>query len=374
MDSKANRRLDFVLKVLILAVLVTLLEATLLWLGYYRYTRLQLTAPVTGTFLPYFLMAFFLVSLLLLPIVVLVTLVVDDWRFSSLLGVGISQALVIATGAPAAPNRFAEIAFYGPAQLCRGLAVVLAGIEFPTPSSMAHYFGVYFTPADFAIPIVVYLCIACASIMMSSLVSDTNTKRWQLEAVSTTTIFSSPEKPQRLLSMKTGLKNRRRVMVGIVIGMFLFLPTVSFSYESLQTESSRVVLYESSESGLVLDLGEWVYGAFELEDPPVGVYRMIQYEVHILNWGTSPAEMRLTNIVRATTLSDFEQDLQNGSLDDIHSGSNVVWPETDYEGGWHGLPKDSGAFVWAVRFVDENWNVTSGTLRISLTVLLEDKR
>ena len=58
----------------------------------------------------------------------------------------------------------------------------------------------------------------------------------------------------------------------------------------------------------------------------------------------------------------------------IHYGHNIINDQTTPKtyNRQRELPSQEGTFVWAMRFVDENWNVTEGSLKISLTVFLKE--
>jgi hypothetical protein len=362
------------IRILLLVLLVSAFQIVLTIAGFIRFSGFSTVTELESYYLPGFMLTAVITVLLVIPIAVFLAVSLDDWRITTILGAGMFFAIEMMSGESVYPVRFSEVALLGIVQIHRALALLLGGVEFPSSTVLDNYVGFYFTALDLFIPLIVYSILVILSLWGTRHFVARNCARWKIDR---TLLHNDsaidPKTSEEYRKETKSLASRKKIIALLVVMMFLVLPNVSISYATYREESSEVVLYQTPDGGLLVEIGEWLYGPLEADRPPPGVSRMIQYRLYILDWGNCPDQMHFQHMILDVTLQEFETMMASGELDEIHSGSGVRKPETDFAHGWHGIPEAGyGSMVWGARFVDTDWNVTAGALRISLSVVLGD--
>ena len=382
-NSGKGHRFLFVKFVLFILIIVTYL-IILTGIGFLRYSAYSVTPNPDFSYILGFIMASIIIAILLTPIATLFSLSLDDWRLTTIMGGGLFFSLTLMSGITHSPVPFVEVAFLGPVQIYRSLAVTLGGVEFPSSTSMVSYFGLYFTTSTLIVPIVIYGLISVIALYISNILVRINVERWKTDQITEMIPF---EEVSHSLSMsriveagiksrvaRVDLKKRRQFIIAFIIILIITFPIASFSYTEYKEQSSQVVVYESPSGGVALDIGQWFYGTFDATRPDLGVSRMIEYRFRILDWGDCPERMKFVYHCWTTTINEFEERIRNGELDNYSSGSPIYRSNYEFDSGWCGLSGEWGTQVWAIRFIVPNSNITTGNLRISLTVVIGDIR
>ena len=337
-------------------------------------------SQITGnlSMLPYILgavVASILMTLVLCPIGLLLAVVFDDWKTSTGFGGGLFLAVAFTTGMPSSPAGYTELGFLGPVQYFRAVAVSLAGVEFPSALEMINHFGVYFTLESLIVPTIVLIIFSGLSLWTSNRVFNQNLQVWCLDHDSwgSQPLNDKPPNGEMLERVKTIKERRKQIrryaMALLVLGIFL-IPTAGYGYTVYRETSDTILLYQGQHS---LPIGEWLYDEFSATRPPYPRSLMIRYEISILDWNECPDHLIRQLGCQRMTLEEFE------SLNDTERwnagyaiGSGLIKPETRDEGSYGvSLYDDMSHMVWATRFVDSNWNITSGVLTFSIAVYLQ---
>jgi hypothetical protein len=382
-NSEKSLKLLCAKLVLLIMIMITYLMI-LIGIGFLRYSAYSTTSNPDTSFIPGFSMASIIITILLTPIAALFSLSLDNWRLTTIIGGGLFFTLTLMSGITNSPVPFVEVAFLGPVQLYRGLAVILGGVKFPTSTSMVTYFGLYFTTYSLVIPLAVYGIIGIVALYGSSILIKKNIEIWKTVQMTEELPFENLSRTltkskmvgagRKSQAIWVELKKRRQFTAALVLILFISLPIASFSYTVYRRQSSEVVVYKSPSGGITLSIEQWYYGTFEATRPDPGVSRMIAYRLRILEWGDLPNRMKFVYHCWANTISEFEERIGNGELDNYSSGSPIERPNYDFDSGWCGLSGEWGTQVWAIRFIGLNRNITAGSLKISLTVTIEDIR
>ncbi len=335
--------------------------------------QLSMAVYILGT-----VFASFLMILILCPVGVLIALVFDDWKTSTGLGAGLFLVLTFTTGMPSSPSKYTELAFLGPVQYFRAVAASLAGVEFPSALEMVNHFGVYFTWESLVVPTVILAVISGLSLWISSkvfeqnlLVWKSNHGLWQGQNLTGEDETYQPaiETLERARVIQKRRKQLRRNIMSLLILVIFLIPTSGYGYTVYRDISNTTVLYEGQHA---LPIGQWLYGEFSTAKPPYPHGLMIRYDIDVLDWNGCPDSLIRQHGCRVMSVEEFES-LNDSERRDAGyaSGSGLVKPETRDEGSYGvGLYDEMSNMVWAIRFVDSNWNITSGTLTFSITVSL----
>ncbi len=320
-----------------------------------------------------------LMTVLLCPMGVLLAVVFDDWKTSTGFGCGLFLAVAFTTGMPSSPARYTELVFLGPAQYFRALAASLSGIEFPSALEMINHFGVYFTLESLIVPTIVIILLSVLSLWTSNRVFKQNIQVWCFDHdpwgsqhLDETQLTGQP--PREMLERARTIKKKRKqlrryAMAILVLGIFL-IPTAGYGYTVYRETSDTTLLYQNQHS---LPIGQWLYGEFSATRPQWPLSLMVRYEISVLDWNGCPDSLIRQHGCQMLTFEEF------GTLNDTERwnagyamGSGLVNPETRDEGSYGvNLSNESSYMVWALRFVDSNWNITSGVLTFSISVYLQ---
>ncbi|MFW9887608.1 MAG: hypothetical protein ACFFER_05460 [Candidatus Thorarchaeota archaeon] len=383
-SAKAKSPFSLLLfRMLFLTIVHSAYQLTLMMLTFLATAQQPLTAPLNPYYLGGFLAAGVIISVFLSPVASAVALWIDDWRWSTISGIGICYALTLMGGPSYYPVAFPEIALLAPMHLYRAIGVSLAAVEFASPSAMVHYVGFFFTAENLVVPIIFYIGLAFASTLIGKHVLMQDIHKWHqhrswIEEDNGMHDDAADAQSQDVVASKGLLSDvvqRRRVFAAVLVPMILLVPIAGFNYVASYRQHSEVVVYETPGTGVVLSIGEWLYGAFEASEPPAGVNRMISYQLKIVDWGSAPDEIWFVHSCRPYTLNEFEMMNDTEREDAGYAGGSLMTSDrTEYDGAWWGLSGIWGTQVWAIRFLDSSWNVTAGSLVITLRVVLGDSR
>lgn len=371
------------LRVLLLIIIHSVYQMALVMVSFAVAAQQPLTAALNPDYLPGFLVAGILLSIVLGPLASAMALWIDDWRWTTVSGICICYVLTLVGGPSHSPVAYPEVALMTPIHLYRAISISLSGIVFATPSAMVSYIGFFFATENLILPIIFYAGLAAVSVLIGKIVLPGDINRWhqQRSWVEETgdTGEDTVNKQSETIVAPSGLigdlGQRRRIFAAVLVTLVLLVPVASYGYIAFQYQESEAVIYETPGTGVVLSLGEWLYGTFEASEPPAGVSRMISYQLNILDWGSAPEEMWFVHSCCPYTLDEFEMMNDTEREEAGYAGGSLMTRDrTEYDEGWWGLSGIWGTQVWAIRFLDSNWNVTAGALQITLRVVLGDKR
>jgi len=243
---------------------------------------------------------------------------------------------------------------------------------------MVYYFGVFFTPLDLVVPVILYAILSIVFLKTSSTLLAHGALRWPHTEEFWEQVDHEKEDQtgmrRSIESEAVALRKRSRYATLFLVALVIILPVVGTSYVAYKQTSSYDIIYETPPGGITLELGEWIYAEFYAEQPPPGVDRMYNEEIHIHNWNYDDDFLWLSSSIRHITLEEFlaMNDTERWEAG-FAGGHGLFRDQPDHAGGWHGLSGEWGVQVWAMRLLDENWNVTSGSLAFSLTVRIGDR-
>ena len=334
-------------------------------------SQLSISMYILGTIL-----ASCIAMVLVCPIGVVLSLVFDDWKISTGLGVGLFLGLAFTTGMPSSPTKYTELAFLGPVQYFRALAATLSGIEFPSALEMINHFGVYFTWESLIMPTVILFAIAGFLIWISRKVFEQNLLVWKSKSniwrVEDQGEARESYEPTTDLIERARTIERKRIqlkqylMLSLILVMLL-IPTSGYGYTVYRDESNTTILYQGQHD---LSIGQWLYGEFSATKPAYPSSLMIRYDINVLDWDGCPDNLIRQHGCQEMALQEFELLNDSERWDAGYAlGSGLIKPETRDQGSYGlSLVDDVSNMVWAIRFVDSNWNITFGTLTFSITV------
>lgn len=168
-------------------------------------------------------------------------------------------------------------------------------------------------------------------------------------------------------SMK--MVSKSRVLLGLVVFCILLLPFLYVGYISITEGSSDRVIYQTPPGGITVDCGQWLYGEVVIPQPPPGFNKMYSYELEIHEWNVLKDEMLFSRAFQPITLEEFlEMNNTQRFEAGFAGGQGIELSRSFYRTGRRGLSGWWGTHVWAARFVDRDYNVVSGSFRISLTI------
>jgi hypothetical protein len=166
--------------------------------------------------------------------------------------------------------------------------------------------------------------------------------------------------------------SRPRIILGLLVVCILSLPFFYVGYVSNTENSSERIIYQTPVGGMALECGQWLYHEEVLPRPPMGFDTMYSYELEIHEWNVPLDEMIFSHSMRHYTLDEFlgMNDTQKLAAGFGGSGTGIEETRSVYGDGRWGISGEWGTHVWAARFVDREFNVISGSFRISLTVTI----
>jgi len=370
-------------RVLLLIIVHSAYQIVLLMVTFAAAAQQPLTAALNPEYLAGFLVAGVILSMVLSPLASTVALWIDDWRLTTVAGICICYTLTLMGGPSHYPVTYPEVALMTPIHLYRAIGISLSGVGFATPSAMVSYVGFFFTTENLVVPIVFYAGLAMVSVLIGKKILPSDINRWyqqrswveEADYSSEDTADDQSEAAVVPIGLLSDVGQRRKVLGAVLVCLILLVPLASYSYIASQYQESEAVIYETPATGVVLTLGEWLYGTFDVSEPPYGVSRMISYQLNVLGWGSAPDEMWFVHSCCPYTLDEFKMMNDTEREDAGYAGGSLMTRDrTEYNEGWWGLSGIWGTQVWAIRFLDSNWNVTAGSLQITLRVVLGDRR
>ncbi|MHA2141218.1 MAG: hypothetical protein ACXADF_08015 [Candidatus Thorarchaeota archaeon] len=163
--------------------------------------------------------------------------------------------------------------------------------------------------------------------------------------------------------------SRSRVFAGFLILCILFIPILYFRYLDVSETSEERTIYQTPPNGIIVECGQWLYGEAIIPQPPSGFNWMYICDLEIHEWNVLLDEMLFSRNILPVTLEEFLEMNDTERFEaGFGGGQGLERTRSSYTGGKHGLSNEWGTQVWAARFVDRDYNVVSGSFRISLTI------
>ncbi|TET09763.1 MAG: hypothetical protein E3J86_07245 [Candidatus Thorarchaeota archaeon] len=370
-DSGSREGVMWASSIALLIVLAATFSVALT-VGVFLFSELSSQISMAA-YIPGAALASFIVTLILCPVGMMLTLALDDWKLSTVAGSALFLIIAFGTGMPSSPARYPELALLGPVQYFRAVASSLAGVEFLSPLDMVNSFGVYFTSELLIVPSIVLSVLSVLSLWVSRRLFEQNLLMWRLELSPwSDQVIPEDEKidlQEKMTRIKKERKRFKRNALSILVLLIFIIPPIGYGYTVYREVNDLTILYEGEHN---LPNGQWLYQEFSTTRPPIPQGMLIRYEIDILDWGESPDNLIRQHGCLKMTLADFES-MNDGErfYAGFASGSGLIKPETRDRGSYGvSLYDDMSHMVWAMRFVDSNWNITSGVLTFSIRVLL----
>jgi hypothetical protein len=359
----SNKRFRFFSLFIIFSALTMLLMIIPVTVGYAIEYSSIIDKIEFLTILPPSLLLLSVISLLLCPFYVLLSILLDDLKLTLLLGTLLSCSFASATGLPMFPVQYPEVAFLHPSHILSALLFIIVG-GFTNPYCVECYVGLIFTPSQLIMPIGI-LCIASVLCYWGAhKVFFNNISRWSLEVkdynleeYSNLNPLSENEKG-KLRNLTKDLDSRRRAVIAVSVLIILIVPIFGSSYVSTRDNEWTEVVYSSPDEGEFIAIGS------ETVDLSIGC------EGEILSWVGGSGYIRLNFDIDQMTTSEF-QSLNDTQLEDLFGSSiSGVRGTTGHFGtGWRG-PIWNEDYIWVLRFLNINGK-TSGTIHVRYSVIIK---
>jgi hypothetical protein len=317
-----------------------------------------------------------IIALVFCPIGMLFAMALDDWKFTTFSGAGSFLAITLITGLPYAKTKYPELMLLGPVHFYAATAAVLSMSFGYVSSYVASYIGVNYGAQSLVVPGVILSSIAIVSLIVAFNLFKQNILRWQTDSA-----MWSPEETQKSIFLQKQvdstssfkLERRRQLFSVIIISLIVIFSVTSYFYSQAKEDEITTTLYTSVGGEEYVLLGMEIRGEFEITHSLSNIIKEIGFRLDILDWGDTPDEMWLQFHVHQMDLSEYFE-MNETEKWPIHYGHNIINDQTTPKtyNRQRELPSQEGTFVWAMRFVDENWNITEGSLKISLTVFLKE--
>ncbi len=354
------------------------LVLTLFFMTLVTLFKFCVTGVITGgleilPFIPQMLLVTCLLTGLLSPIAVVLAVALDSPKINALAGLGVFCSLLLTTGQPGFPVNLPETAFFSPAHLLPALFfTVVFAPEYPYAAD--YYVGLYFTPVDLLLPLVVLTLVSALSYRASMGLFESNLKLWRTVSgqwLSGAKPSEDKQVPQRVddtTEIMNSLRVRRRNIGTTVLLIVVLMPLTGISYVSLrQSEWTRVV-YESPAGGEAIEIGAWYYNSFEGIEPAQNLYLSVGCEGEILEGGGPEANITLNFDSREMTLAEL-QELNETQLEDMFGrGWSCTSSNRVFSTGWHG-PIHEAQYVWVLRFLNVGGQ-TEGMVLVRFQVMI----
>lgn len=299
----------------------------------------------------------------------------DDWRLNSFIGAIFYFALAHATGYPIYSLTYREIALLGPVYFFIGLAVILSGISFDSPSDMAHHFGMYFTLDALIIPTIIFTFVFVSAFVGAVKVFSYNRERWSLErfeesATGKALFEMTPEQVSKLVSLKHGLKIRRIGTGVILIIIIMIIPMQVTTYTQERTREYYTSIYVSPSQGESVQIGDWFYKSFVAQGPPdFSKWLHCYCFVHILDWGNI-SELRVEFYLLSVTLEEFQTLNDTEIVQRSENDNELLTHSDDTEGTVFRLSYGIN-YVLSLRFLDPDGDEIVGSLTTIIAIEID---
>ncbi|MFW9889200.1 MAG: hypothetical protein ACFFER_13525 [Candidatus Thorarchaeota archaeon] len=359
----------------VILLLLTTLYLAVLTLSVYL-TLLQFGEPgvivemayVVGAIIAAPVMSFIFCSL-----AAALTVTVDDWRMSFLIGCSLSLIINMSIGPPFLDAQYPEISLFSPSHFFRAIVVTISGLFTIVPLSIRLQMGLY-SYMPLVVPALFYAAASATSLWIVRTLGRENLKRKRVvDKLKGADMMTVTVKEQSEMARLTRfLKRRRQAVLTSALILVLVVPVGGVTYRLNSRYDRRMVVYESPASGLSLSNGTVVYGTFMAEAPPPEIARFIGFQLEVLDWGQCPDQIQFERAFGVGSINDFlamseTERWQFSRMTEIDQGQTSYGHDT-----WARVFDTSALHYWAFRLYSNEWIEGHGSIHVSISVLLRD--
>jgi len=315
-------------------------------------------------------------ALIAVPVVALVfcliatglTVLLDDWRLTLLVGCTLFFLGNLFFGMPSANTQYPEISLFSPSQFYRGMILLCIGFYMIIPHSLKFWGGLV-SPTAMVLPILFYISLTLISLRTIKVYGQQNLYYRQLQAL-TGSIEENEGEHREAFRLRSQLKSRTKsVIVGFLIAGLL-LPTAGYTYTSARTYESFTVIHEEIIEPIN---GELFYGSFVTEVPIPDITRWIGFPFIVIDWGLYPGPIQFEYVLGIGTTYDFLSMNENDRWR-LAQRTNLEHETTEYHvHKYTGIDESAGVYYWAFRFVGDGWTSDFGSIVVRISVVLREK-
>ena len=150
----------------------------------------------------------------------------------------------------------------------------------------------------------------------------------------------------------------------LVIGTF-FIPRLVWMYEDML---KREILYQSPLDGETAVIGEWIYGAIEIESPPPDLENFVAISLKVLAWNQCNYTLDMLYGFSAMTLPQYLA-LSSTEKDTIFGNRvRLISKNRPDSGESSSTVSTLGAYVWALKLVGSFKDIPSYAIKVLITV------
>lgn len=334
---------------------------------------------VTGTSLSYLLilaLTGFVFSLILSPLAVFLTLSLNNAIASICCIFAIFWTLSFLYGSTPFQLFQGEVSLFHPYHLYRFMSLFMAGIEFPTTSSMVYYLQIFVTPDALVLPLLLWTIIGLVMFVAGVFIFPRALKAWDIES---DTIWRTVEDKNGGIvlidytKVKQSLVKQQRYVIGVLFVLVLFVASINYIQTApmfVGNNENEEILYQSPIGGEEIVFGLWLYGEVDFSQATVEGELWKEIEVRILNWGSAPQDITVSmnsNIVALTLpeLLELNETDRAGLFGSTNSGIDRNDPET---GSGFTSVDEVGVHVWGIRFFNEEHDNEEFTFTVMITI------
>lgn len=318
----------------------------------------------------------FILSLLLSPLVVFLTLSLNHAIASICCVFAIFWTLSFLYGMTPFQVSKGEESLLHPYHLYRFIAVIFSGVEFEGPFQMAIYMGFLATPETFVLPLLFWSTISICTLVAGALYFPRAVEMWDIESE---VVWKTAEE-ERGKSLpfdhtrikKTFVKNQRYV-VGVLFVLILFIAGLNYVQTGplfVDEHENEEILYQSPIGGEEIAFGLWLYGEVDFSQATVEGEPWKSMRVEVINWGGAPQDIIVSmshNLVPMTlsellNLNETERAELFGS-----TSRGIDRDDPESGGGWTSVD-DVGVNVWGIRFFNEEHAIEEFTFAVRITI------
>jgi hypothetical protein len=368
-DAEAEKKLNNFLYLFLPYLIITLLIMSAGVIAGYCFIVFSSGVFEALVYTPQLLASTLFLTLLVSPMCLLLSLMLDDKKLSIAIGTALLLILTLTTGTPGFPMNYAELSFLGPSTLFIAIVFILFS-AFENPYSAEFYVGLRFSATQLIIPLLVWISLSIASTWAARRFYSLNIRRWIEESNQWISVDTGDDSlPASIKLLYDKLKYRRKAVIVFSLAFLFIVPIGSMGYMALRQNEWTKIVYESPPEGETVQIGEWLYGAFTGTNPPENIGLCVECDGQILEGGGSTNYVQVNFNHRQMSLNELQQ-MNETELEDMfgrqRSGSYRI--DSTFSTGCGG-PIHEEQYIWILRFLDVHGR-TEGTIRVSFRVFI----
>ncbi len=334
--------------------------------------------------LPGVLVAAFIVSALVCPLMFLIAIAADNTRMST--GFGSTAFIILAF--TMGYTQFSVMhdvgSLYAPYHFYRFLATFLTGYEFDNSSIMQYYMQINVEPIALLGPALMWAVISILAAVGSLVLLRTDIDFWKHDM----TDWGSAERVRKdsayaasaltddnMFRQRAAAVRRRKQLIATLLILF-FISTMFFNYATLVAQDNpdpQMVLYQSPFGGESVVIGGWRFGTVEVTPSSSLKADHWVLEATVNDWGEYIGTEGLTLRFGLASVTESEFLAMNETeREEVYPSLNrQITPEDPSTGSGSMMLQETGLLLWAVRFTENSGNITSYIISVTIVLYLK---